>query len=58
MTTTDHSPSLTSPGAAARTSDVPVQRADKDFTFDAVVLGGCGHVGLPLGIALAGRGQG
>ncbi len=26
------------------------------FTRDVVVIGGCGHVGLPLAIALAGRG--
>ena len=26
------------------------------FELDAVVIGGCGHVGLPLAIALAGRG--
>ena len=25
-------------------------------TFDVVIIGGCGHVGLPLGIALADRG--
>jgi UDP-N-acetyl-D-mannosaminuronic acid dehydrogenase len=27
----------------------------RDFELDAVVIGGCGHVGLPLAIALAGR---
>lgn len=27
------------------------------FDLDAVVVGGCGHVGLPLAIALASRGQ-
>jgi UDP-N-acetyl-D-mannosaminuronic acid dehydrogenase len=27
-----------------------------DFELDAVVIGGCGHVGLPLAIALANRG--
>ncbi len=27
-----------------------------DFELDAVVIGGCGHVGLPLAIALASRG--
>ena len=26
------------------------------FELDAVVIGGCGHVGLPLAIALASRG--
>lgn len=29
---------------------------DARFTRDAVVVGGCGHVGLPLAIALASRG--
>src|SRR5690606_17037882 len=28
----------------------------EDFSNDVVVIGGCGHVGLPLGIALADRG--
>lgn len=28
----------------------------QDFSNDVVVIGGCGHVGLPLGIALADRG--
>ena len=28
----------------------------RDFELDAVVIGGCGHVGLPLAIALADRG--
>jgi len=32
---------------------VSVDGAD---TFDVVIIGGCGHVGLPLGIALADRG--
>jgi UDP-N-acetyl-D-mannosaminuronic acid dehydrogenase len=32
-----------------------MSRADK-FTHDVVVIGGCGHVGLPLAIALADRG--
>jgi UDP-N-acetyl-D-mannosaminuronic acid dehydrogenase len=27
-----------------------------DFTVDVVIVGGCGRVGLPLGIALASRG--
>ena len=27
----------------------------RDFELDAVVIGGCGHVGLPLAIALASR---
>ncbi|MDT5015019.1 MAG: UDP-N-acetyl-D-mannosaminuronic acid dehydrogenase, partial [Mycobacterium sp.] len=26
------------------------------FSRDVVVMGGCGHVGLPLGLAFAGRG--
>ncbi|BBH68046.1 UDP-N-acetyl-D-glucosamine dehydrogenase [Actinoplanes sp. OR16] len=29
----------------------------KQFTRDVVIIGGCGRVGLPLGIALASRGQ-
>lgn len=29
---------------------------DQKFTLDAVIVGGCGHVGLPLAIALASRG--
>ena len=28
----------------------------RDFELDVVVIGGCGHVGLPLAIALASRG--
>jgi UDP-N-acetyl-D-mannosaminuronic acid dehydrogenase len=27
-----------------------------DFTYDVVVVGGCGHVGLPLAVAFASRG--
>jgi UDP-N-acetyl-D-mannosaminuronic acid dehydrogenase len=27
-----------------------------EFTIDAAIVGGCGHVGLPLGLALADRG--
>ena len=27
-----------------------------EFDLDVVVIGGCGHVGLPLAIALADRG--
>ena len=27
-----------------------------DFDFEVVVVGGCGHVGLPLGLAFADRG--
>jgi UDP-N-acetyl-D-mannosaminuronic acid dehydrogenase len=30
--------------------------ADSDSSFDVVVVGGCGHVGLPLAIAFASRG--
>src|SRR5689334_11295423 len=29
---------------------------DLEAAFDAVVVGGCGHVGLPLGVVLAERG--
>ena len=35
---------------------LPEQRRPGRFTQDVVVIGGCGHVGLPLGIALADRG--
>lgn len=27
------------------------------FSYDVVIVGGCGHVGLPLGVALADRGK-
>jgi UDP-N-acetyl-D-mannosaminuronic acid dehydrogenase len=30
--------------------------ADAEYSFDVVVVGGCGHVGLPLAIAFASRG--
>ena len=30
--------------------------AQKEFARDVVVVGGCGHVGLPLAIAFADRG--
>jgi UDP-N-acetyl-D-mannosaminuronic acid dehydrogenase len=30
--------------------------SESDFTLDVVVVGGCGHVGLPLALAFAGRG--
>lgn len=30
--------------------------SDSAFTLDVVVVGGCGHVGLPLALAFAGRG--
>jgi UDP-N-acetyl-D-mannosaminuronic acid dehydrogenase len=36
------------------TSD-PTSRSDR-FTTDVVIIGGCGHVGLPLGIAFSERG--
>jgi UDP-N-acetyl-D-mannosaminuronic acid dehydrogenase len=36
-------------------STVALQR-DPSFERDVVVIGGCGHVGLPLAIAFAGRG--
>jgi UDP-N-acetyl-D-mannosaminuronic acid dehydrogenase len=29
----------------------------RPFEYDVVIIGGCGHVGLPLGIAFAGRGK-
>ena len=31
-------------------------RQESAFSHDVVVIGGCGHVGLPLAIALADRG--
>jgi UDP-N-acetyl-D-mannosaminuronic acid dehydrogenase len=30
--------------------------SESDFTLDLVVVGGCGHVGLPLALAFAGQG--
>ena len=30
--------------------------ASAGFTTDVVIIGGCGRVGLPLGIAMASRG--
>ena len=38
--------------ARASTYTLPVLRT-MTFTHDVVIIGGCGHVGLPLGIALA-----
>jgi UDP-N-acetyl-D-mannosaminuronic acid dehydrogenase len=35
---------------------VTASRASDDFELDAVIIGGCGHVGLPLALALADRG--
>ncbi|HVM14482.1 MAG TPA: nucleotide sugar dehydrogenase [Egibacteraceae bacterium] len=35
---------------------VPSRPRDRAFASDVVIIGGCGHVGLPLGIALADRG--
>jgi UDP-N-acetyl-D-mannosaminuronic acid dehydrogenase len=35
---------------------VPAPRRGADFDLDVVVIGGCGHVGLPLAIAFADRG--
>src|SRR5260370_21558408 len=32
------------------------RRVLTDFSYDAVVVGGCGHVGLPLALAFASRG--
>ena len=43
---TNTSPSLRSPSPAIRAT------AESSFEHDVVVVGGCGHVGLPLGIAL------
>jgi UDP-N-acetyl-D-mannosaminuronic acid dehydrogenase len=36
----------------ASTARLPTQVAESPFHHDVVVVGGCGHVGLPLGIAL------
>jgi UDP-N-acetyl-D-mannosaminuronic acid dehydrogenase len=36
---------------------MPLQPDGRGFRHDVVVVGGCGHVGLPLAIALANRGQ-
>lgn len=41
---------------AAAESQSRHQRAERQFVCDVVVVGGCGHVGLPLGIALADTG--
>ncbi len=35
---------------------VTVGAADGPFARDVVIIGGCGHVGLPLGVAFASRG--
>ena len=35
---------------------LPDRKVPASFTQDVVIIGGCGHVGLPLGIALADRG--
>ncbi|MDQ6855918.1 MAG: nucleotide sugar dehydrogenase [Candidatus Dormibacteraeota bacterium] len=43
---TNTSPSLRSPSPAIRTDE------GSSYEHDVVVVGGCGHVGLPLGIAL------
>jgi UDP-N-acetyl-D-mannosaminuronic acid dehydrogenase len=36
--------------------DVSIPRQRVPFTDDVIIVGGCGHVGLPLGIALAAAG--
>src|SRR5919109_1813637 len=36
--------------------DSRAQGADMSFTRDVAIVGGCGHVGLPLGLAFADRG--
>jgi UDP-N-acetyl-D-mannosaminuronic acid dehydrogenase len=35
---------------------MPVPSTDTNFTHDVVVVGGCGRVGLPFAVALAGQG--
>jgi UDP-N-acetyl-D-mannosaminuronic acid dehydrogenase len=42
-----------SSGALSKESDAVNEPA---FTLDVAIVGGCGHVGLPLGLALADRG--
>ncbi len=44
------------PHPRRRASDHLPESAQRRFTTDVVIIGGCGHVGLPLGIALAERG--
>jgi UDP-N-acetyl-D-mannosaminuronic acid dehydrogenase len=39
-----------------RATDHQQPEPSSRFTSDVVIIGGCGHVGLPLGIALAARG--
>src|SRR5690606_41215117 len=39
----------------AEVADV-LRRTDERFTADVVIVGGCGRVGLPLGLAFASRG--
>jgi hypothetical protein len=46
--------SLHHAGTPARTGHAAVTAPE--FTVDAAIVGGCGHVGLPLGLALADRG--
>ncbi len=63
MTTTEN-PWTLEDGATAdgaphprrRATDHLPEGAQRRFTTDVVIIGGCGHVGLPLGIALADRG--
>src|SRR5258708_5071717 len=43
-------------GTTGRRSEWRPCLMPKAFVFDIVIIGGCGHVGLPLGIALAHRG--
>jgi len=44
------------PDPAIRSEPADRARTDRRFADDVVVIGGCGHVGLPLGLALAGAG--
>ena len=59
MTTLDHAPAH--PAVAIHVTDVAERARDViatsvPFVHDVVVIGGCGHVGLPLAVAFASRG--
>jgi UDP-N-acetyl-D-mannosaminuronic acid dehydrogenase len=59
MTTIENGTGVTgtvpSPPRRRATDRLPAESVSR-FTSDVVIIGGCGHVGLPLGIALASRG--
>jgi UDP-N-acetyl-D-mannosaminuronic acid dehydrogenase len=61
MSTIEHGAVKVQPPLVPEQADGPVAEPRRDatgrpFTTDVVVIGGCGHVGLPLGIAFAHRG--